>query len=399
MRAPPRTSLRRSRNADATSAPGAALRARPPLGMDDGPAARHEQRLAVVGPPLPRLVGPFPRVGEVAGEVLERRHAPEDDRLGIAHCRAVRADQPEAAPLGDREPARRNRVEVLVGRARPQRRDLLETRPAADVPVDQLLARRAERGRLEDPIEAARSPTRHARPPCAQVGRLPFPGVLPLEDRRPAVPAVHLPEVDDARPVAGRARLLPDADERAALATPCSPRGGMSLVRFRTGADDVDRLVEVELPVRHAARHSRAAGRANSRAVRAARPPRSTARHGHVPAVAFASQGKIKSLAVSRNDIPLRECYSRTSMWMMHTLPPPIMWQRPTRASFTCRRPASPRSWSVVSQIWARPVGPPGWPRAMSPPSVDTGTRPPGAKLPRSIAASASPSAQRPSSS
>src|SRR5437773_4372471 len=217
MRAPPRTSLRRSRNADATSAPGAALGARRQVGMDDGPAARHEQRLAVVGPPLPRLVGPFPRVGEVAGEVLERRRAPEDDRLGIAHCRAVRADQPEAAPLGDREPARRNRVEVLVDGAGPERRDLLETRPAADVPVDQLLARRAERGRLEDPIETARPPARHSGPPRAQIGRLPLARVLPLEDRRPAVPAVHLPEVDDARPLTGRARLLPDADERAAV--------------------------------------------------------------------------------------------------------------------------------------------------------------------------------------
>src|SRR5439155_864295 len=98
----------------------------------------------------------------------------------------------------------------------------------------------------------------------------------------PAVPAVHLPEVDDARPVAGRTRLLPDADERAAVATPCSPRGGMSLVRFRTGADDVDRLVEVEPPVRHAARHSRAAGRANSRAVRAVRPVRMLLTHEHV---------------------------------------------------------------------------------------------------------------------
>src|SRR5262249_13196210 len=64
--------------------------------------------------------------------------------------------------------------------------------------------------------------------------------------------------------------------------------------------------------------------------------------------------------------------YSRTRMWITQTLPPPIMWQRPTRAFSRWRFPASPRNCSVVSQICASPVGPPGWPRAMRPPSLDT---------------------------
>src|SRR5439155_1221463 len=178
----------------------------------------------------------------------------------IAHCRAVRADQPEAAPLGDREPARRNRVEVLVDGAGPERRDLLETRSAADVPVDQLLARRAERGRLEDPIEAARPPARHSRPPRAQIGRLPLARVLPLEDPRPAVPAVHLPEVDDARPVAGRARLLPEADTRVIPLPP--PRLAAQLER---GLPD---LGEAGRPAGVAARDEPAVGRHRHAAAR-----------------------------------------------------------------------------------------------------------------------------------
>ena len=52
--------------------------------------------------------------------------------------------------------------------------------------------------------------------------------------------------------------------------------------------------------------------------------------------------------------------YRRRRMWTMQTEPAPIMCARPLRAPSTWRSPASPRSWMVVSQIWAKPVGPTG---------------------------------------
>src|SRR5207247_11123803 len=53
--------------------------------------------------------------------------------------------------------------------------------------------------------------------------------VLVLEDLPPALPTVHLPQVHDARPVAGRPRLLPGADQDAGRATRC-PRARVALV-------------------------------------------------------------------------------------------------------------------------------------------------------------------------
>src|SRR5207247_9181725 len=82
--------------------------------------------------------------------------------------------------------------------------------------------------------------------------------VLVLEDLPPALPTVHLPQVHDARPVAGRPRLLPGADQDAGRATRC-PRARVALVGLGPGADDVDRLVQVELRVGHSGarlRHS-----------------------------------------------------------------------------------------------------------------------------------------------
>src|SRR5438445_728343 len=78
--------------------------------------------------------------GMMAGDVRERRHAPDDDRLGVAHRGPVGADEPETEPLGHGLPVRRDGVEVVVDGPRPQRRDLLQARPPADVPVDQLVA-------------------------------------------------------------------------------------------------------------------------------------------------------------------------------------------------------------------------------------------------------------------
>src|SRR5437773_4484961 len=117
-------------------------------------------------------------------------------------------------------------------------------------------------------------------------------------------------------------------------------------------------------------------------------------RHEPVPVVG----DRTRILITDRFARSLMRRHPRARIWIAHTLPPPIMWQSATRASFTCRFPASPRSCNAVSQICASPAGPPGCPRAMSPPSVDTGTRPPSAKSPRSIAASASPAPQSPSS-
>jgi hypothetical protein len=68
-------------------------------------------------------------------------------------------------------------------------------------------------------------------------------------------------------------------------------------------------------------------------------------------------------------------------------------------APVTWRSPASPRSCTTASCTIASPVGPAGWPRAISPPSVLNGMRPPGPVSPASSSFSASPSAQKPSSS
>ncbi len=59
-------------------------------------------------------------------------------------------------------------------------------------------------------------------------------------------------------------------------------------------------------------------------------------------------------------------------------LPPPTRWASATVAPSTCRPVASPRSCSTASCSMAMPVGPPGCPRASSPPSVLNGMRPPG---------------------
>ena len=77
-------------------------------------------------------------------------------------------------------------------------------------------------------------------------------------------------------------------------------------------------------------------------------------------------------------------------------LPPPTRWARATRASSTWRPSASPRSCSTASCSMATPVGPPGCPRASSPPSVLNGMRPPGPVSPSTTSFSASPSAQKP---
>src|SRR5206468_8807235 len=132
------------------------------------------------------------------------------------------------------------------------RRDLLDEGAPAHLPADEVRARRAVRGGLEDAIEAARAEPGRFAPPLGERRRLPLAPVLVLEELPPAFPAVHLPEVHDARPVAGRPRLLPGADQdtgRAAAAR--RPRAGVALVGLGPGADDVDRLVQVELRVGH----------------------------------------------------------------------------------------------------------------------------------------------------
>src|SRR5947207_2399173 len=54
----------------------------------------------------------------------------------------------------------------------------------------------------------------------------------------------------------------------------------------------------------------------------------------------------VMTLARAVDDAPRRPAlgftrptptYPRTSRWITHTLPPPIMWQRPVRAFSTCR--------------------------------------------------------------
>src|SRR5262249_39354524 len=88
-------------------------------------------------------------------------------------------------------------------------------------------------------------------PPGLELAGLRGLRVLVLEQLGPVVPAPHLPEVDHPRPVAGRARLLPGADERRAT-PPARPAPGVRLVGLGAGTHDVDDLVQVEVRVRHA---------------------------------------------------------------------------------------------------------------------------------------------------
>src|SRR5207247_6922830 len=129
-------------------------------------------------------------------------------------------------------------------------RNLLDEGAPAHVLPDELRARRAVRGGLEDAVEAARAEPGRFAPPLGERRRLPLAPVLVLEELPPALPAVHLPEVHDARPVAGRPRLLPGADQDTGRAAR-RPRAGVALVGLGPGADDVDRLVQVELRVGH----------------------------------------------------------------------------------------------------------------------------------------------------
>src|SRR5207249_3228355 len=230
-----------------------------PVRVHHTPRARDEERLAVVGAPAARFGGPRAglgrarKVAQVADVAAERRQAPEEDGLGVAHRRAPGAREREAAAGRHREPARLDRLEVRIGRPGHDGRDLLDEGTAADTPAHELRARRAVRRRLEDAVEAARAEPGRLRPPPGERRRLARAGVLVLENLLPALPALHLPEVHDARPVAGRPRLLPGPDQDAGR--PARParlsRAGVPLVGLGPGADDVDRLVQVELRVRH----------------------------------------------------------------------------------------------------------------------------------------------------
>src|SRR5581483_9624216 len=213
------------------------------------------QRLPVIGPPAARALRPGAglrgrrEVREVTGVVAERRQAPEEDGLRVAHRGPPCPGERETASGRDRDPFVRDRGEIVVGRPGRDARDLLDERRAADALCDELFARRAIRRWRQDAVEAARPILGRLRPPLPDRRRLRAPGVLILEDRRPPIPAVHLPEVDDARPRARRPRLLPRPDERARRTTRLA-LAGVALVRVGARPDDVDDLVEVELLVR-----------------------------------------------------------------------------------------------------------------------------------------------------
>src|SRR5207245_1583976 len=104
----------------------------------------------------------------------------------------------------------------------------------------------------------------------------------------------------------------------------------------------------------------------------------------HVPAHA-------KSDADTPQTLPVHGCATllRPAPSCVLAHHPPSTW-RPT---------ASPPNVRTTCATIASPVGPPGWPRAMSPPSVLNGIRPPNAVAPSSTSRSPSPSAQKPSSS
>src|SRR5436853_560210 len=130
---------------------------------------------------------------QVAGVVAEPGQAPEEDGLRVAHRRAPGAREREAAAGRHRNPVRLDPLEVGVGGSGEDGRDLLDEGAPAHVLPDELRARRAVRGGLEDAVEAARAEPGRLAPPLGERRRLPLAAVLVLEDLPPALPTVHLP--------------------------------------------------------------------------------------------------------------------------------------------------------------------------------------------------------------
>ena len=181
------------------------------------------------------------------------------------------------------------------------------------------------------------------------------------------------------------------------LSAPGEVGAQLLVVAERGQHGDGDHRPVADRQPRAATRSCRTRSAGRSRRSRARAWPRGTARAVRCGWRATAGPGSPCPRRGVRRSWPWSAFPSVPSRLTVQTLPPPTRCASATRAPSTWRPVGlAPQLLHAIRGSMARPVGPPGWPRAISPPSVLNGMRPPGPVSPSSTSLSPSPSPQKP---